>query len=321
MERYLIDVSIDGDCTNLCALAVLNVLSKRGEARILASTGNLNTPLATGCIKMINEYYGDQEIPVGILHRRQEPHPSIFLEPVNEMFCPDKPDGEDAPDSVNVMRRALSEEADGSVIMLVVGCFASFADLLRSGPDAISPYSGMELAEKKISRVVAMAGQFQIFDEKVMRENNIVTDVPDAQYVMDHWKGELVLMDFELGYAIRTLKEFRFHETAACPLRLMYRLTDSDVGDVSSAKWEKGNPSWDPAAVLEAVRPGKYFAYHEYGRIEVSDDGVTTWHEDKDGRQTYLLPKIPTEEVAAVLNDIIFPDWRKYVGMNNPVHE
>ena len=303
--NVLIDLNIDGDCTNLGALSVLHVYANQNKARILAATACFNSPLATGCIKAINTYYGRPDLPVGILHRQSETHPTPFMKPVNETFRPEHPEGEDAPDSVSVLRRALAKEPDGSVTFVVVGCLASAAALLQSGPDDISPLSGQELCDRKIKRLVAMAGEFPTFNER-FGENNIVVQIPAAQYVTEHFKGELVLSGYEIGIRTRSLREFRLHGSDAHPLKMMYVINDGEG-------FTEGNPSWDHTAVMEAVEPGKYFDLHSFGRIEVTDkEGVTEWHEDANGRQTYLLPKVRLSEVAGVINDMIFPEWRQY---------
>ena len=303
--NVLLDLNIDGDCTNLGALSVLHVYANQGKARILATTACFNSPLATGCIKAINTYYGRPDLPVGILHRQNETHPTPFMKPVNETFRPEHPDGEEAPDSVTVMRRALAEEPDGSVTFVVVGCLASAAALLQSGPDDISPLSGQELCDRKIKRLVAMAGEFPTFNE-TFGENNIVVQIPAAQYVTAHFTGELVLSGYEIGIRTRSLKEFRLHGSDDHPLKMMYVINDGEG-------FTEGNPSWDHTAVMEAVEPGKYFDLHKPGRIEVTEkEGLTVWHEEEGGKQTYLMPKLPFDEVAGVINDMIFPEWRKF---------
>ena len=303
--NVLLDLNIDGDCTNLGALSVLHVYANQGKARILATTACFNSPLATGCIKAINTYYGRPDLPVGILHRQNETHPTPFMKPVNETFRPEHADGEEAPDSVTVMRRAIAQEPDGSVTFVVVGCLASAAALLQSGPDDISPLSGQELCDRKIKRLVAMAGEFPTFNE-TFGENNIVVQIPAAQYVTEHFTGELVLSGYEIGIRTRSLKEFRLHGSDDHPLKMMYVINDGEG-------FTEGNPSWDHTAVMEAVEPGKYFDLHKQGRIEVTEkEGLTVWHEEVGGKQTYLMPKLPFDEVAGVINDMIFPEWKKY---------
>lgn len=306
-KKILFDLNIDGDCTNLGSLAVLNVLANMGEAEMLAATACYKSPLATGCVKSINRYYGHGDVPVGILHRQDETHPSAFPVIVNQIFCRDYPNGEDVEDTVNVMRRALANEADGSVVMVVSGCFASVAALMQSEPDEISPLSGQELCDRKVTRLVAMAGQFGTLGDNRFGENNIIVQIPAAKYVTEHWTSELVLSGYEIGIRTRTLKEFRRHGEDANPLKMIY-----NVHSLACNNPDGDNPSWDHTAVLEGVRPGEYFDYHEFGRIVITDNGWTEWVPEEGGKQTYLIPKTPIEDVAAVINDLIFPEWREY---------
>lgn len=305
-KKVFLDLNIDGDCTNLGALSVLHVLADKGEAEILGTTACFKSPLAAGCIKALNRYYGHGDLPVGILHRQEATHPTPFMKPVNETFCLDHPDGEDVADTVDVMRKVLAAQEDESVVLVIVGCFASFAALLQSEADAFSPLSGQELAERKIKSVFAMGGSFDTFGDEPFPENNIAVQVSAAKYVTEHWNKELVLSAYEIGIRTRSLKEFRFYGSDEHPLKMMYRINDGDG-------FTEGNPSWDHTAVLEGVRPGKYFDRHEYGRITITDEGRTVWQKEENGKHTYLLPKVPLEEVAAEINDLIFPEWKKYI--------
>jgi len=303
-KKILFDLNIDGDCTNLGSLGILNILSNAGEAEILATTACFKSPLATGCIKSVNRFYGNGDLPVGILHRQDETHPTNFLENVNKTFCPDFPNGEDVEDTVTVMRKVLANQEDDSVVFIVSGCFASVAALMQSEPDEISPLSGQELCDKKVSRLVVMAGSFDTFGDTVFPENNVVVQVSAAQYVTSHWTKELVLSGYEIGIRTRSFEEFRHNGDDKNPLKMMYNMLDGD--------WQGDNPSWDHTAVLEGVLPGKYFDYHAYGRIIVTDTGITEWHEEIGGKMTYLLPKIPLEEVGAAINTMVFPEWKQY---------
>ncbi len=305
-KKILMDLNIDGDCTNLGSLAVLNLLANNGEAEILATTACYKSPMATGCIKAVNRYYGNGDVPVGILHRQEETHPTAFLMYINQVFCHDHPYGEDVEDTVTVMRRALSDQEDDSVVFVVAGCFASAEALMRSEPDDISPLSGDELCHRKISRIVAMAGSFDTFGDKVFAENNIFVQIPAAQYVTTHWTKELVLSGFEIGIRTRTLREFRRFGPNDNPLKLIYNIHNGSLNNLGD------NPSWDHTAVLEGVRPGQYFDYHEYGRIVVTDNGFTEWHPEQGGRMTYLLPKSDLSDVRDAINTMIFPEWKQY---------
>ena len=90
------------------------------------------------------------------------------------------------------------------------------------------------------------------------------------------------------------------------PVRLAY---DLRVG-------AKGRCSWDHTAVLDAIRPEVYWSYHAFGRIVVDDEGITHWHADEEGRQTYLLPKVDYEEIRRVIDDLLLPSRNKKEAEN-----
>ena len=66
-----------------------------------------------------------------------------------------------------------------------------------------------------------------------------------------------------------------------------------------------GRCSWDHTAMLEAVRPGRYWNYHAMGRITVDGALVTHWSPEAGGLQTYLLPKVDYEEIRQVIDDLV----------------
>ncbi len=49
--------------------------------------------------------------------------------------------GKDAPDAVAVLRKALAQAEDGSVVIAQVGFSTNLANLLDSKPDAVSPWT------------------------------------------------------------------------------------------------------------------------------------------------------------------------------------
>jgi hypothetical protein len=60
-------------------------------------------------------------------------------------------------------------------------------------------------------------------------------------------------------------------------------------------------PTWDLTAVLEAVRPGRYFGRSEKGTVAVSDDGVTRFTAGGGDRQYLRLDPARRGEILAVL--------------------
>ena len=305
--RILFDTDIGGDCDDAGALAMLHRLIDLGEAELLAVTHCFGAPFSAGCIDAINTYFG-HVVPVGI-HRGTglEAH-DTYARALCEEFPNRYPisafESGEIPDTCDVMRTVLSEAEDHSVTLVVTGYLTSMKYLLQSEPDAISPLSGYELIEMKIDRTVIMGGRFhQSFpmpiyasipengDERA--EWNIRCDIDSAKYVTENWPGRLTFASFELGNYIVTMRDYA--KTAP---------SENPVGRAYALHSPNGRQSWDHTAMLEAVRPGVYWNYHESGRVHVHEDGVTELLTG-EGTQDYLLPKADYETIRAAIDSLL----------------
>ena len=150
--RIIFDTDIGGDCDDAGALAMLHRLCDKGEAELLAVTHCFSTPFVAGCIDAINQFYG-RVVPVGVNYEIRHEGRGTYAGALAE-YCPNRypPEtfGTDkaAPDTLEVLRRTLANEEDGSVTLVGTGMLHSMARLLRSGADEISPLTGKELAER-----------------------------------------------------------------------------------------------------------------------------------------------------------------------------
>jgi hypothetical protein len=165
--------------------------------------------------------------------------------------------------------------------------------------------SPMELIARKVKRTVVMGGRF--FEgwpmgvihgkDPVVRECNIIHDIAAAQTVCREWQGELIFASFELGNDCITLQNFAKNADYN-PAALAYRLYPP--------AGLRGRESWDLIAMLYAVRPqGEAFKLHPWGKISVSDDGVTSFRTDKAGRHSFLLPHLELSLVRDEINAIV----------------
>lgn len=299
----LYDMDMSGDCTNYGALAILHELCNRGEARLLATTICYDTVFGASCTDTLNKYY-HREVPVGILHAHKLQQLTKFLEIVAGQCESRYLDGEPVPDAVDVSRRALAQEPDGSVTYVVCGSLSTAAALLDSEPDDISPLNGMELVSRKINAIYIMGGKFNAYDDKLHPEYNITLCIPGAKRVCEAWPGKVVFSAYEIGERILSFADFTMNGPKEHPARLAYEVYDLD----KEHDTRSGRYSWDHTAVLAAVRPDRgYWDEHPYGRITVSDEGYTSWHAEENVKQTYLLPKLPPEEIGKVIDELILP--------------
>lgn len=310
--RILFDTDLGGDCDDAGALLLLHRLADKGEAELLAVTHCYASPYYAGCVDAINRFWG-REVPVGINYERPTDkrgnHAAAICEAFpNRYSAPAYRSGNGAPDTLDVMRRALAGAEDASVTLVVTGTADSMARLVRSSPDGISPLSGRELIRRKLLRTVMMGGRFfeswpmTIYPDgsesgtPVTWEWNIQgSGYENAFSVFDLWPGELVLSSYEIGSYIKTLSGYPDRAPEGDPVAEAYRLHNGGVGRCS----------WDLTAMLEAVRPGRYWNYHAPGRIRIGRDMVTRWEPDGSRRHTYLLPKADYGEIRQVIDDLI----------------
>ena len=299
--NVLFDLDIAGDCTNMGAFSVLHALADLGEARILAVTACYHSPYIAGCIDAVNRYY-KRRLPLGTLHRQPPTEHCVFTKEICEEYESDYPAGAETADTVDVLRKALSEAADHSVLFVVTGCMASMAALLDSPADAFSPLDGRTLIAQKIEKTIVMGGQFPTFGDAPHAEFNITAQIPAAQHACECWPGELILTPFELGIRTRTAYRFVQEGTSDNPVRRGYELLRA----YRDEKPDDDFPSWDATAVLQAVRPDAgYFELHPYGKITVDDKGYTVWSPCEGGKQTYLCPKMPLDEVGETITALL----------------
>jgi len=313
IPKIIFDTDIGGDCDDAGALAMLHRLCDRGECELLAVTACYASPYVAGCIDAINRYYG-REVPVGILHGTAAGGTDTYSQSLCEEFENRYPaqDPDTVPDTVDVMRRILADADDHSITIVTTGYLSSLAALLRSTADAISPLDGKALAEQKVLRTVCMGGRFfgawpmPIViggDFTVTWEWNIKSDIPAAQTVCSTWPGELIFSSFEIGLYCVTMKGYAQNAPAGDPVRRAYELHPCGR--------DYGRESWDHTAMLYAIRPDAgYWNLHSFGRVTVDDDGVTDWHAEAGGKQSYLLPREDYEYIRQIIDDLVLPQSR-----------
>ncbi|WP_237607596.1 nucleoside hydrolase [Roseimaritima sediminicola] len=291
----IFDTDIGNDCDDVLAMGVIHALQTRGECELLAVTITKDHELAAPFTDAVNTFYGRGDIPIGVCRSGVTPEAGRFnvLAEAQDngqlRYEHDLRSGKDAPDAVDVLRQTLAGQEDGSVVIVQVGFSTNLANLLKSTADEHSDLSGTELVEKKVRLLSIMAGAFrqiinnqgQPYDHK---EYNVVKDIPAAQTLADRWPTPIIWSGFEVGKNLTyphqsILRDYRY--VPHHPLAEAYTLYIPPPHD---------RPTWDLTSVLQAVRPEHgYFDLSETGRVQVADDGLTTFEASADGRDRYLI--------------------------------
>jgi hypothetical protein len=287
----IFDTDICGDCDDVLALAMIHALESRGECRLAAVTVSADHDLAAPFVNAVNTFYGRGNIPIGVVGAGGVKVPSRYLSLAGQRdgdafrYPHTLNSGNDAPAAVGVLRQALANQPDGSVVVVQVGFSTNLARLLDSPPDDHSPLSGDALVRKKVRRLSLMAGAFQAINgNKHYLEYNVVKDVPSARALADRWPTERVWSGFEIGIALpypAVSIERDYGYVAHHPVAEAYRLHEPPPHE---------RPTWDLTSVLFAVRPDRgYFDLSPPGAVTVEPDGFTRFTAGPGGRDRYLV--------------------------------
>lgn len=202
--QVILDTDMAGDCDDAGALAVLNELADRGEARILAIITNRRDEagVSAAACDVINTFYGRGDTPIatdkdGAKFAWNKPNP--YTRNLADSFPHDCPPDKDCPDALGLYRKTLAAAEDCSVVVCSVGALSNMEDLLNSQGDTHSPHSGEELIRAKVKRTVIMGGHFPRFTKP---ETNLRLDPAASVCVTHRWPGEILWQGYEVGAAL-----------------------------------------------------------------------------------------------------------------------
>lgn len=293
--RIIFDTDLGPDYDDVGALAFLHAMADSGKAEILATLASNKQELVAPSINVINTYFRRKELAIGApktegvnLGSSQHWADSIVAKYPHAVKSTSE-----VPDAVEIYRKVLSTQPDNSVTIITVGFLSNLNNLLKSKPDHNSVLTGNDLVNRKVKRLVSMAGCFPSG-----REFNIYMDSAASQYVYENWPGEIIFTGFEIGSQIRT------------GLRLINsNIKDSPVKDVFrisiplSAEDKDGRMSWDETAVLIGVYGTEGFFDTVRGKIIVNRDGSNSWENSIDGKQYYVRLKMPLPQISTFIEN------------------
>ena len=274
----IFDTDMGNDIDDALALAVIHALESRGEAKLLAVTVTKDNPYAPVYCDLVNTFYKRGSIPVGMVNKGVTPKDANMIKVPAErkdasgayVYPRGLKSAKDAPDAVELLRKVLAAQADGSVVMVQVGFSTNLARLLEKD---------RELVAKKVRLLSTMAGQFPTGKP----EYNVKTDLAAAKKLFSEWPTPIVASGFEIGEAIKypavsIEKDFRYVKWH--PVADAYR---------NYMKMPYDRQTWDLTSVLYAVRPDRgYFSLSTPGRIEVDGEGKTKLVPVASGQHRYL---------------------------------
>ena len=285
-KQIIIDTDLGGDCDDVGAISLANIMHNQGLIDIKAITYTTSLEWGPLCVDAINHYYGNDDILVGVTSRTNfcEENTNKYAEKMSEAFYHNVKNRKDFMDSVRLMRKVLAEAEDNSITLAFIGQLNNGADLLDSMPDDLSPLSGLELVAKKVSEVVIMGGLFKEENETVYfcgypyeKEYNIICDIESSQKFIKNLPCKVVFNDFKVGYQIHTGKPLLDAKDMSHPITFAYSLFQNSPRE-----------SWDLLTVwYAALGVSDLFTLSNSGTVEVLDNGITIFTENSEGRHYY----------------------------------
>ena len=313
MEKLIIDTDLGFDCDDAGALAIANMLKNKGELEILAVTHSVNKKIGCDAIKLVNDYYKNAGIPVGVAERYALNADRFYEEFYAKFhYAESFPGWGEKPTFYKILNKfdlgkyenvvyrsakeiiigTLEKSEDKSVTVVCIGQANNVADVLET--------NGV-LFKKKVKRVVVMCGNFNDYDYEYRLgdmywkgEFNVLLDIHSMQRLFAERDLPIYVLDFNQGFDV----------LSGAPLQSQ---TDNPV---KTAYFVHGNgtnfnlPSWDIMAVMFAS--GEFtdmFSLGEKGSVTVDDNGKTTFRQG-NGEHRLIYRKTEQKAFADCINEL-----------------
>lgn len=289
-QAVIFETDMGNDIDDAMALDLLFKNIDQGNINLLGIGVHKNNPHSAEYIDIMRTWYGYKNVPIGVNAKW-----------ITDMTCNDyctkvckMTDKDGNPlferssrnpkyeDAVEMYRRLLSKQEDGSVIIITVGFSTTIAELLQSQPDKYSKLSGMELVAKKVKFFSVMAGEFE---HKNFKEYNVWNDLIATKYFFDKSPVPMVIVPWILGdqviYPAKSIIE-DFNWGKPHPMVEGYK---------SYMRMPYDRQTWDVISAYYACHPDHdVFTLSEPGEVKVVEQGVTIFTPKADGRFRIIKP-------------------------------
>ena len=251
----IFDTDMDTDCDDVGALSMLLEAHLAQKIELLGIITDSLCKYAAPFCEAMTKHYG-VNLPIGAIYEndykdtdfnikrfenyRNHSNNCFKQNGYNHILSKEiKKTDRDYPSASLLYRKLLANAEDKSVTVLCVGLLTAASEALTSLPDDISPLSGIELFNKKVSRVITMGNP-----EKIN----------DFNWGMDAYASEqffalcpVPVFISPQGSEIITGEHLSSALDSNHPLRLAYELW--------LGKQHCGRQSWDLIATLYAINP------------------------------------------------------------------
>ena len=293
----IFDTDMGPDYDDVGAITLLHYFADHGEAKILATMAGTRYPRVAAVLSVLNTYFKKPDIPIGVPRDDASDQADFqkWSDTLVAKYSHKIKSNADATDAVTLYRKILAKQPDHSVTIITVGFFTNIATLLQSPPDKFSSLTGQALVDKKVLKLVSMAGKYPSG-----KEFNVDQRVAASKYVFSHFTRPIIFSGFEIGSKIKSgLPLIHNKSIINSPVKDVFRIS------IPMAKEDAdGRMSWDETAVLVGVRGADPYFRLQRGSIRINDDGSNTWDATK-GNHCYLIFARPVKEIQTLINNLM----------------
>ncbi|KAL3427211.1 inosine/uridine-preferring nucleoside hydrolase [Phlyctema vagabunda] len=300
-KKLIIDTDMLNFDDDPMAIGLANIFQRWGRVEILGFVSSVSSRYVPPGIDAINTFYGHGEIPVAI--RKPVDNSTIdpdwpvyheYLMGLTYNFPEDIRDGSNTTDPVTLYRNLLARSPDKSITIAIIGFFDNLFHLIKSGPDSVSPLSGVELLHRKVAELVVQGNDVGESFNLIQHNGTF------AATVLNGWKGNLTFVPDAVGDMTYVGKRLTSETSPANPVAYTF---ETCIG------YNKSHQAWDVAAMYYAIC-GLHPAFklvHDHGMVHVAPNGSTSWNDSDAGlhSQNALNLAISNVTFASALEAIL----------------
>lgn len=326
--KLIIDTDAGFDVDDIGALAVGNALQDNGEADIIAVGHTNGFVKGIGAVSSVMDFYGRNSVPLGAYKGPWAQNPNAgkgtadrYVSDLVDNYPSPVKNSTQTPTAVSNYRRVLASQPDNSVHIASIGITTNMRDLIQSKPDNYSVLSGFDLVKAKVKMIVWM---------------DMMYNFGCAQHDTDDWLGPDTDCRGSAQAAVMgwpsTVKQI-FSPVGGDVLHGDWLTGCAGTGNPVRQAFEdwlgpnNGRSSWDPIAVLIAVRGASGVHCKEVGQgghnvVDVT--GKETWVDGTSSNQSRIEYDGPVQSsIQFELNELLCKppgpwssNWTAAIGEN-----
>ncbi|MBE6885280.1 MAG: hypothetical protein E7487_11875 [Ruminococcaceae bacterium] len=277
MRKFILGTDWWTDCDDVAALRLLARAHKANEIQLLGIILNGCMEYSVTSLEGFLNTEGIHDIPIGIDLEATDFGGNPPYQKRLSQYAKKYSTNNEAENALKLYRTLLAS-ADEPVELIEIGYPQVLAALLLSKADDISDLSGMELIQKKVSKLWIMAGKW---DQNPGTENNFSRNArarESAHILCKVCPVPITFLGWEIGATVISGTNLKKTD----PLHLAF----CDHGSPN------GRSSWDPMLCLLATIGNEKEAGYQVVRGKASVDAITgeNWFiQEENGLHSYVV--------------------------------